>query len=106
MNDFMFEEENSLEEEHSNIYFPLFASSESEQGKRRQNLRVLIEQFLQKNTRTTRKQIKRQLISSHFAQFHTKDYNAVVKDFIDNESLKAAHGKKRINDEETLFYSK
>ena len=106
MNDFMFEEENSLEEEHSNTYFPLFASSESEQEKRRQNLRGLIEQFLQKNTQTTRKHIKRQLIFSYFAQFHTKDYNAVVKDFVDNEILKAAHGKKRINDDETLFYSK
>ena len=106
MNDFMFEEENSLEEEHSTTHFPLFASSEGEQEKRRQNLRVLIEQFLQKNTRTTRKQIKRHFIFSNFAEFHTKDYNAVVKDFIDNEKLKAAHGKKRINDDEVLFYSK
>ena len=106
MNDFMFDEENSLEEEHSNTHFPLFASSASEQEKRRQNLSVLIKQFLENKQRTTRKQIKRQLIFDHFAQFHTKDYNAVVKDFIDNEKLKATHGKKRINDDEVLFYSK
>lgn len=106
MNDFMFEEENSLEEEHSNTHFPLFASAAGEQEKRRQNLCILLEQFLQNNQQTTRKQIKRQLIFAHFAEFHTKDYNAVVKDFLEDEKLKASHGKKRINDDEVLFYSK
>lgn len=106
MNDFMFEEENSLEEEHSNINFPLFASTATEQEKRRQNLLLLVEEFLQDNQTTTRKQIKRHLIFAHFAQFHCKDYTAVVKNLLENERLKASHGKKRINDDEVLFYSK
>ena len=72
MNDFMFEEENSLEEEHTNLNFPLFASTTTEQEKRRQNLTFFVEQFLEKNQRTTRKQIKRHLIFAYFSQFHNK----------------------------------
>jgi len=102
----MFEEENSLEEEHTSMNFPLFVSPASEQGKRRENLSVLVEGFLENNQKTTRKQIKRHLIFAHFAQFHGKDYNAVVKDFVDSEKLKTSHGKKRFNDDEILIYFK
>ena len=104
MNDFFFEEENSLEEEHSFEKFPLFASTESEQENRRKKLYSLVKNFLINNQKTTRKQIKQHLIPKYFYQFHERDYKAVVKEFIDSGKLKASHGKKRINDNEPLTY--
>lgn len=105
MNDFIFDEENSMLSDHFENKLPLFSDSFSDENEnRRKKLYVLIEYFLKSNPKTTRGHIKHNLIFEHFAQFHSKDYTAVVKEFIDSERLRASHGKKRINDKELLTY--
>lgn len=101
MNDFINEEENILEEE----FLPLLTPTLNiEFARNRERLHSLIEKFLNENKITTRGKIKEKFIFEHFAQFHNKDYNAVVKDFVDSGMLRPSHGKKRINDNEPLTY--
>jgi len=106
MNDFIFEEENSMLSDHFENRMTLFPTSfDDENENRRKELSLLVQSFLKENTKTTRKHIKHNLIFEHFAQFHSKDYRAVVQELIDSEELHASHGKKRINDDESLTYS-
>lgn len=105
MNDFIFEEENSMLEDYFSDSLPLLSATFSDEaGKRRKELYSLVNIFLENNSKTNRGHIKHNLIFNHFAQFHNKDYNAVVKEFIDLDKLRASHGKKRINDTEPLTY--
>ncbi len=105
MNDFIFEEENSMLEDYFSDSLPLYSATfGDETGNRRKELYSLVKNFLENNSKTNRGHIKHNLIFKHFAQFHNKDYNAVVKEFIDLGKLRASHGKKRINDTEPLTY--
>ncbi len=69
MNDFIYEEENTLEQES----LPLLASSlGNEIENNRKRLYSLIEGYLETNSKTTRRQIKRHFIFEYFAQFHNE----------------------------------
>lgn len=105
MNDFIFEEDNSMLGDHYSENMPLFPDSiNDETEKRRKRLTSLVEDFLRQNRNSTRGFIKREIIFKYFAQFHRTDYNAVMKELLESERLRASHGKKRINDNEPLTY--
>ena len=107
MNDFIREEDDLIYGEYVEDNLPMFqeeASLSQEISKRRENLHELILDYLSKNNRVTRKQIKHKLIFEHFGFFHNKDYNFVVQQLIVENLLQEKTGKKRINDSDILEY--
>lgn len=107
MNDFLREEEDLLYGEHVEHRLPLFseeAAIDAVIDERRHTLRVILELFLAQNASITRGEIKHRLIPVNFGQFHCKHYNSVIQDLLDERILRAQTGKKRINDNDLLFY--
>lgn len=110
MNSFIREEEDELLKDSTATpnqpTFPLeeFDMVQQETIQRRRRLHQLISDYLQNKQKTMRGQIKHHFIFEHFGDFHEKDYNAVVQELMNDGKLKAEHGRKRINDNEQLFY--
>jgi three-Cys-motif partner protein len=110
MNNFIREEEDSLLEESTvNVHQPKLPSEEFDELQqeiigRRKQLTALIFEHLKKHSSLTRGQIRKHFSFQNFGVFSDKDYNAVVKDFIDADKLLPRHGKKRINDDEPLTF--
>lgn len=107
MNDFIREEDDLIYGEYVEDNLPMFqdeASLSYEISKRRESLRKLIFDYLNKNNRVTRKQIKHNLIVQHFGFFHNKDYNFVVQQLITENILRERTGKKKVNDNDILEF--
>lgn len=105
MNDFIRAEEDLIYGEFVENDMPLFQSEASlEIANRREKLRQIIISYLEKNNRVTRRQIMNHLMFEHFGFFDKKDYNFVVKQFIEENILKEKAGRIRINDEDILEY--
>ncbi len=109
MNDFLREEEDLLYGEHVEKRLSLFsdeAALERVIEERRNTLRVMMEIYLDNNSAVTRSTIRRELLPPNFGEFHSKDYNAVVQTLLDEKLLVEKTGKKRINDQDILIYSR
>lgn len=84
---------------------PLFDPVEKEIQDRRSELKRLVYEYVNRNRRTTRGAIKQHFVEERFAEFHETDYNAIVQEFLNEDLLKAIHGRKKINDNEPLTYT-
>src|SRR5207245_10892106 len=105
MNDFIREEEDMLYGEHVEGDLPLFADEASLANAvriRRTELADILVKYLAGNKKITRGQLRADLILANFGRFHSKDYTAVVKEFLSNGQLTEVSGKKRINDTDVL----
>ena len=105
MNDFIREEEDLLYGDHVQVTLPLFcdeASLSNAIESRRAQLRSIIEGYLAKDSVVTRGKVRDVLIQSHFGEFHSKDYNAVIQGMLKEGFLREASGKTRINDDHVL----
>lgn len=111
MNNFIREEEDSLLEEATvDVYQPKFPLEEFNELQqeiigRRKELSILLFEYLEKQSPTTRGQMRKYFSFQRFGDFSDKDYNAVIKDLIDADRLLPRHGKKRINDDELLTFT-
>jgi three-Cys-motif partner protein len=108
MNDFVRDEDDLIYGEHIENAMPLFAVDDT-RGKaeeERRNLLIgVIKDYTKNYSPTSREKIKWDLIPKHFGQFHSKDYNAVVQQLINNNILREQQsGKTRINDKDVLEY--
>ncbi|MDQ3131265.1 MAG: three-Cys-motif partner protein TcmP [Acidobacteriota bacterium] len=109
MNDFIREEEDLLYGEHIKSDLPLFqeeASLAEEETSRRRKLHPLMKDFLEKQHRITRKQVIRNLVSEHFGYFHSKDYRAVFKEFVNLQLLKTTDDKTKIDNRIYNYFPK
>lgn len=107
MNDFIRAEDDLIYGEFVESDLPLFreeASLNEEIERRRGTLRQTVISYLQNNKTVNRKQIKHQLIFDNFGFFDSKDYNLIVKQFLEESLLKERTGKIRINDDDILEY--
>ncbi|MBA2527494.1 MAG: three-Cys-motif partner protein TcmP, partial [Pyrinomonadaceae bacterium] len=110
MSNFIREEEDKLLEEAtvdaSQPKFPSEEFNELQQEiiRRRSELSTLTLQHLRENTPLTRREIRKHFSFRRFGDFSDKDYNVIIKDFIDAGRLLPRHGKKRINDDEPLTF--
>ncbi|HEV7699153.1 MAG TPA: three-Cys-motif partner protein TcmP [Pyrinomonadaceae bacterium] len=105
MNNFIREEEDSLYDEHVETKLTLFSDEASltrEVDNRRSKLSKLVINQLQAMQTATRKQLRGKLIQVNFAEFHEKDYTAVINDLLKDGKVRARSGKTRINDDEPL----
>lgn len=75
-----------------------------EETRQRKELNQILLEYLQKVRTTTRGEIKHKFMFDKFGKFHTKDYNAVVKEMINTGILKTGSGRKQINDDVKLTY--
>ena len=82
-----------------------FDAVQQEIRQRRELLTELVRSDLRRVKRTTRGQIKRKYMFERFGEFHEKDYNSVVQEFVNIGSLTTQHGRKRFNDNEMLTYT-
>lgn len=101
MNDFIREEEDLLYGEHIEEKLTLFSSSNlanDEINLRRERLRAIMKNYLEKQRRITRNQVIRKLVNDYFGHFHSKDYRMVFKEFIDLGLLKTSDDKTKIDD--------
>jgi three-Cys-motif partner protein len=106
MNDFISEEEDLLYGGHVVSNLPLFsdeASLSNAIAKRRGTLKAYLEKYLEEKKQLTRKRIRLDGIRANFGVYHSKDYNAVIKEFLDENRLRTESGKKRINDDDRLW---
>lgn len=109
MNDFIREEEDLLYGEHIESELPLFQEEVSlakEEILRREKLYPIMKDFLEKQSRVTRKQVIRNLVSKHFGSFHSRDYRAIFKEFINSKLLKTTDDKTKIDNRIYQYFSK
>jgi three-Cys-motif partner protein len=105
MNDFIRAEDDLIYGEFVESDMPLFQNEASlEIANRREILRQIIISYFENNNRVNRRQIKHHLMFEHFGFFDTKDYTSVVKQLIEDSTVKERTGKTRINDEDILEY--
>lgn len=100
MNDFVREEEDMIFGEHIVSTMPLFDEpnlANEEINKRRKELRKIMNEICKQKELVTRKQMSREIASTHFGQFHSKDINAVFKALIEEGQLVAIDPETRIN---------
>jgi hypothetical protein len=64
---------------------------------RREELRAVMRNYFERNQTVTRKQIIKNLISDYFGSFHSKDYRAIFKEFIDSGILTTTDMKTKID---------
>jgi three-Cys-motif partner protein len=105
MNDFIREEEDMLYGDHVEGDLPLFADEASLANAiatRRTELASILETYFVGKERTTRGQLRSDLIRVNFGKFDSKDYTAVVKELLSKGRLAEIADKKRINDTDVL----
>jgi three-Cys-motif partner protein len=107
MNSFIREEEDELLREATTQpgQVALIDAVEMEVNRRQEEFKRLLLDYFRKTPQTTRGEIRRHFIFQRFGDFHDKDYNAVVQEFINIGLLQTGHGRKRINDNEPLTYT-
>ncbi len=82
-----------------------FDAVQQEILQRRELLKELVLADLRRVKKTTRGQIKRKYKFERFGEFHEKDYNSVVQEFVNIGLVTTQHGRKRFNDNEMLTYT-
>ena len=101
MNDFIREEEDLLYGEHVQDKLSLFPSdslADEEVRNRQDRLSEIMNQFIKSLEIVTRKQVVKNLVENHFGYFHSKDYRAVFKKFIEDGTLTTTNVGTKIND--------
>lgn len=109
MNDFVREEDDLLYGEYIESDLPLFQEEVSvaeEEISRRKKLYPIMKDFLEKQKKVTRKQVIRNLVSEHFGYFHSKDYRAVFKEFMNSGELKTSDNKTKIDNRIYNYFPK
>ena len=108
MNDFIREEDDSIYGEHIENDLPLFqdeASLATEIKKRRDRLRKIMKKYLEEQQKVTRKQVIVNIVRDYFGNFHSKDYRAIFKEFIDSGKLTTTDMKTKIDNRTYNYFS-
>ena len=109
MNDFVRQEEDLLYGEHIESRLTLFEPenlANEEINSRRQKLRSIMRNYLEKQQTVTREQVIKNLILEYFGYFDSKDYRAVFKEFINSGKLTTTDMKTRIDKRVYIYSSK
>lgn len=105
MNDFICEEEEAILQDSTTdpLQHQLFDEVQQARIRRHEELKRLTFDYVQNVKRTTRGSIKQHFIYQYHGVYHDKEYNAVVRELLDEGLLQA--GRRRINDSDLLTYA-
>lgn len=109
MNDFIREEEDLLYGEHIESRLTLFEPvnlANEEVRSRRKRLRSLMRIYFGKQQIIVREQVIKNLVLDYFGYFHSKDYKAIFKEFIDFGNLTTTDMKTKIDKRIYQYFSK